>query len=174
MSLLERALDDGRIHPRRLALAPSLICLGISAQANANPIVVTGSEYGILKSDENLIYNYALIVIAALSVEYLSFRWFFRKRLRFRPALACFLGIHAISWPLTQVVSVFIGLLSFDLIPVTEIVPIFLEAYLVRRFLGLRSKLGKQYILKSMAMGNLLSFAVGWILFASFRYHILQ
>src|SRR2546422_1188736 len=121
MSLLERALDDGRIHPRRLALAPSLICLGISAQANANPIVVTGSEYGILKSDENLIYNYALIVIAALSVEYLSFRWFFRKRLRFRPALACFLGIHAISWPLTQVVSVFIGLLSFDLIPVTEI-----------------------------------------------------
>ena len=51
---------------------------------------------------------------------------------------------------------------------------IFLEAYLVRRFLGLRSKLGKQYVLKSVAMGNLLSFAVGWILFANLLYHILQ
>jgi hypothetical protein len=121
--------------------------------AQANPIGFNLFLYGAIES-RNLIPMVILVSGTALLAEYLLTReWLARRKLSWQAASRLFLRVQIISFPVTQVLALFVG-------PLAEVFPLLYETIQYSRVLKTRKK---SAILPVIIL-NLTSFLVGIIL----------
>ncbi len=167
---------------RRILLILATL-IGAAAVAQANPILDFPSQYGygpVLSDDLSTIIP---IVLIALAIEYVIFRCFTAGVVpKFWASIGIFLGIHLISWPLTQLVYLFTHYLAkvyfyhyLDTAPtalvgpgiLAELVPITIEAlwyfWIIRRLSPGRFTMKRAWITSLVA--NAASYIAGLVMF---------
>ena len=132
---------------RTKTVLAALMIILVAGSAHANPVMV--DLYGA--SGDGALWM--IIAPSALLIEYLAVRWVLRKWVTFRYALAGFILINLVSFPLTQILGAIVVWLA-------EIVPLSLEPILYRRFLR-RIGVDVPHLRRRIIAANLISFLIG-------------
>ncbi|MBN2685207.1 MAG: type II secretion system protein GspG [Pontiellaceae bacterium] len=137
-------------------LLTALLVVWTTRSVFANPILVFPNLYGISETIAPF-----FVAPTALLIEYIAVRLFLRKWMPFRRVLPVFILINLITFPITQILGLF-------LVWFAEIFPLTVEPILYRKHLK-KKGIEVPGLTKIIVTANLISFLVGIALVALFE-----